>query len=251
MRDLRTPFFTILFIFLGLLIYTKVFGPIPFYVNNITTTKNSLFTVNGTGEISAIPDTALLTLGVEKSTPTVQAAKDQVNKIINQITADIKNLGVQVKDIKTTNYSVNPQYDYTNGKNTVTGYTVSANIEVRLQPIDKANSAIDVATKDGATQVGNVQFVVDEKKQKDLEKQARQEAIKDAKDKAQSISQSAGIHLGRIVDVQENEGNTPGPRPYMMSAKAADSAGQAAPPTELNPGENKITSTVSLSYETF
>jgi len=249
MKDLKISFFTILFIFIGLLLYTKLFGPIPFYVNNITTTKNSLFTVSGTGEVAIIPDTALLTLGVSKNASSVEDAKNQVNTVINQITQDIKKLGVDVKDIKTTNFNINPNYDYASAQQTIRGYSVDANIEVKLSPIDKANNAIDVATKDGATQVTGVQFILNDQSQKNAENQARIEAIKNAKDKAASISQAAGIHLGRIVDVQENPDSFPRPLPMMGALKTADST--AAPPTQLNPGENKINTTVSLSYETY
>ena len=249
LKDLKTPFFTVLFIFLGFFLFTKIFGPIPFSINSVTTTKETLFTVDGEGEVTAIPDTAHVMLGVNKNAATVKVAQDEVNKIINQITQDIKNLGVDVKDIKTTNYSVNPSYDYTAGKQTITGYEVSATIDVKLSPLDKANQAIDLATKAGATQVGNVQFVLDDKKQKELEEQARNEAIKNAKEKAQSISKSAGIRLGRIVNIQENVSSNPRPYPYLNAMKAADA--EQAPTTELNPGENKVTTTVSLSYETY
>jgi uncharacterized protein YggE len=248
-QSVRSPLLTVFFIFAGFFLFTKFFGPIPLSVNSITTTKNTLFTVQGTADAIIIPDTDLISLGVTKDAAKVESAKNQVNTIINRITDDIKKLGVDVKDIKTTNFSVNPQYDYITGRNEVKGYTVSADIQVKVKPIEKANNVIDVATKDGATQVGGIQFVVDDQKQKELENQARKDAIKNAKDKAQSIAQAAGIHLGRIVDVQENPTSYPQPYP-MVNTMKADSAA-AAPETQLNPGENKITSTVSLSYETY
>lgn len=250
LRDLKTPFFTVLFVFLGFFVFTKIFGPIPFFVNSVTTTKETLFTVDGTGEVNTIPDTAMISLGVNKTASTVEAAQTQVNTIINKITADLKNLGVKETDIKTVNYSVNPTYDYNSGRQTITGYSVNADIQVKIKPIDKANNAIDIATNDGATNIGGVQFVVDDLKQKELEEQARKEAISDAKEKAESISRSAGIKLGRIIDVRES-GQGQSPMPYAL--KAMDRAGNAAeaPATELNPGENKIIINVSLSYETF
>jgi uncharacterized protein YggE len=245
-KSARTPLLTVLFIFLGLILYTKILGPIPFSVNSVTTTKTDLFTVQGTGDATAIPDTALLNLGVSKTASTVQQAQDQVNTVINQLTQDMQKLGVQSKDIKTTNYSVNPNY----GDNqTINGYAINATVEVKVQPVDKANEAIDAATKDGATDVGNIQFVLNDDKQKQLEDQARKEAIDAAKEKANSIAQASGIHLGRLVDVQEDGGNGGvQPLPMMQAAKVAttDSA-----PTQLNPGENKITSNVTLSYETY
>lgn len=214
-----------------------------------------MFTVQGTGEVTAIPDTALLSLGVSKTASSVQTAQDQVNGIINKITTDLKALGVEEKNIKTVNYSVNPNYDYASGSQKITGYIVNADVQVRMKPIDKANEAIDISTKDGATNVGNIQFVIDEQERKKLEEEARKKAIGEAKSKAESISKVSGIRLGKLIDVQETGGNNyPQPMAYdSMKLETANRAGgeAAVPPTQLNPGENKITSNVTLSYETF
>jgi uncharacterized protein len=251
-REARTPLLTVLFIFIALIAYTKLLGPIPFTVNSISTVKESLFRVDGSGEVTAVPETALLNMGVNKQAATVEQAQTQVNEVINQITAEMKALGVEEKNIKTVNYSVNPNYDYAGGSQKINGYMVNADVQVKIKPVDKANQAIDAATKAGATNVGNVQFVIDDEKRAELEEQARKEAIEKAKAKAESIARTSGIKLGRIVDVQEN--NAGAQAPVAMRAEfAKDSAGaggESIPATELNPGENKVTITVSLSYET-
>src|SRR5882724_1461239 len=250
LRDLKVPFFTILFLFLGFFLFTKLFGLLSFPVNSITTTKQNLFSVDGTGDATAVPDTALLTFAVTKQATTVEAAQNEVNQIINKINADLKTLGVDPKNIKTTNYSVNPNYDYSGGKQSTNGYSVDANLEVKIKPLEKANQAIDIATKDGTNQVGGIQFTLDDTEQKKLENQARVEAINEAKTKAQSLANAADIHLGRIVDVQER-GNTPQPIFKTMAADAGKANDATTPPTELNPGENKVSITVTLSYETY
>jgi len=247
LTSLRTSFFTIFFIFLSIFIFSKIFGPLPFSVNSITTTKSNLFTVSGTGEATAVPDTAMINLGVSKEASTVTAAQNQVNEIINKITDDLKKLGVKEEDIKTTNYSVNPNYDYTLGKRTPNGYTVNASIEIKIKPIEKANQAIDIATADGANQVGGVNFVLNDSEQKELENEARIEAVKKAKEKAKSLANAAGIKLGKVIDVQENASGYP--RPIFQTATLEKTEDQSAP-TELNPGENKVSITVTLSYET-
>jgi uncharacterized protein len=247
-KDIKVPFLTILFALLSLFVFTQIFGPIPFSVNSITTTKENLFTVNGRGEVAAVPDTALINLGVNKTGATVESAQQEVNKIINQITDEIKRLGVPEKDIKTTNYNVTPNYDYRDGSQRANGYIVNANIEVRIKQIDRANNAIDAATRLGANQVGSIQFVLDDEEKKKLEDQARKEAVKEAKEKAKSLSQAAGIRLGRVVDVQEStDGGYPVP---MYTRASADLKAEENTQTELNPGENKVIINVSLSYET-
>lgn len=248
-RDLKISFFTVLFIFLGFFIFTKIFGPLPFSVNSVTTTKTDLFTVDGAGEATVIPDTAILTLGVNKTGNTVEEAKTQVDGIINKISDDMKHLGIDGKNIQTSNYSINPEYDYFGNQQNLKGYTVDAQLTVKVSPIDKANNAVDAATKDGATNVGGVQFTVDDAKEKELENQARKQAIDNAREKAQAISRDAGITLGRIVNIQESNQTQPRPIPMMGVALKTDAAAQ--PSTELNPGENKISITVTLSYETY
>jgi uncharacterized protein len=247
-QSLRVPFLTILFALLSLFVFTKLFGPIPFSVNSVVTNKNNLFTVTGRGEVAAVPDTALISLGVNKTGPTVEGAKEEVNKIINQITMEIKQLGVEEKNIKTTNFTVTPNIDFRDGSQRTNGYIVNANIEVRVKPVDRANNAIDVATRLGANQIGSVQFVLNDEDRKKLEMDARKEAISEAKEKAASIAQAAGIKLGRIIDVQESsEGDLP---PVYSRMEAIDLDQKQTEPTELNPGENKVVVNVSLSYET-
>lgn len=246
MKDLRNSLFTILFIFLGLFLYTRFFGAIPFSVNSVSTTKTDIFKVEGTGKATEIPNTALISIGVTKNAATVLAAQDQTNSTVNKMLSDFKELGIEEKDIKTTNYSVYPNYDYTLGKQTVNGYTVTQNLQIKVKPIDKANQVIDKATENGANIVGGISFVLDDQKQKQLENEAREKAVKEAREKAQSLAKAAGITLGRIIDVQEKSA-TPrriGFEP-MLSAEKAE--GQA---TQITPGQNTIEITVSLSYET-
>lgn len=234
---MKTPLSIIFFIFLGLFLYTKFAGPIPFSINSIQTTKANLFSVSGTGKATGIPDTAQISIGVTKTASTVSSAQDQTNSAANKIIEDLKKLGVSDKDIKTTNYSVNPNYD-------APGYTVTQTLEVNIMPIDIANKAIDSATADGANLVGGVNFTFNEKTKKDLENKARIEAVKMAKEKAESLAKATGIRLGRIVDVQES-GNFE-PRPFMM----AQSLEVKSEDAQLQPGENSITISITLSYET-
>ena len=210
-----------------------------------------MFSVSGVGEETAIPNTALMSIGITKTTPTVTDAQNQANTVINKITEELKKLGVEEKNIKTTNYSVSPDYDYSppagGGKQTVKGYTVTENLEVRITPIEKANSAADIATANGANLVGGITFVLDEQTQEKMENEARKQAIEKAKKKAQALADAAGIRLGKIVDVQESNNGNPRIMPYALDAqKTASSI-----PTNLSPGENKVTVTITLSYETY
>lgn len=244
MRDFRTSLFTIISIFLVLFFYTKFAGPIPFSVNSVQTTKTNLFTASGTGKVTGIPDTALLSLGVTKTALTITDTQNQTNTTANKIIEDLKKLGIAEKNIKTTNYSVNPNYDFSGGgAQNITGYTVTQTLDVEATPIDLVNKALDAATLDGANLVGGITFIFNDQTKKDLENKARTEAVKMAKEKAQNLAIATGIRLGRIVDVQESNGYEP--RPFSIRSLEAKSTD-----TQLQPGENSITINITLSYET-
>lgn len=256
-EQFKTPLIIIFLLFLGLFVYTKLAGPIPFFINSVQTTKTDLFSADGQGVETAIPDTATVSVGVTQTAVNVADAKNKTNTIVEKVIADIKKLGIEDKDIKTTNYSVVPNYgngeavpmmyQVQGGRNNITGYSVTQNLEIKVKPTDKANTVIDSVTKDGANLVGGVNFTFSDDLEKSLENKARQEAVTAAKEKAQSLANASGIHLGRIVNVVENS-NFPRPLPMMQAGKVAASD---SVPTNVTPGENTVTINVVIYYETY
>lgn len=247
MRDLKIPFFTILFIFLFLFLYIKLSGPIPFFINSLQTTKTSMFQVTGEGKTTAVPDTAMISVGVTQKSQTVQDAQVKTNRLANKIIEDIKKLGIEEKNIKTVNYSVNPDYDYLRGQR-ITGYTVSQNLEIKVKPIEKVNKVIDTATLDGANLVQGATFIFSDEMQKNLEDAARKQAVNNAKAKAESLANVAGIRLGRIIDVSESYQPVPMP---LRSNVGLGGAKEEDTSTNITPGQNTVDITVTLSYETY
>ena len=247
MREFKTTLIIVIGFLLILFLYFKFAGPISLSVQSIQTTKSTIFSVSGTGKTTGIPDTALMSIGVTKTASTITNAQNQTNTAANKIIQDLKNLGIEEKNIQTTDYSVNPQYDYNGGEQNITGYTVSQTLEIKITPIDVANKAIDVSTADGANLVNGITFTFNDKTKKDLENKARAEAVKMAKEKADSIANATGIRLGKIVDVQETN-NLIEPRPMMVGDVASEAKSAN---TQLQPGENSITSNITISYETY
>lgn len=231
--------------FILLFVYTKFAGPIPFSVNSINTNKTDLFTVTGSGEAAAPPDTAKISIGVTESAPNVTDAQGRVNTKANNIISAVKKVGVSEKDIKTTNYSVNPDYSFDRTQK-VTGYSVTQNLEIRSD-IAKINQVIDASTANGANAIGGIEFILNDEKQVELENTARKEAVEKAKKKAQGLADAAGIRLGRIIDVSESDGQTP--RPVFLEAKTDQT--EPNQPTNITPGESKIEVTITLTYQTF
>ncbi|MBI2020638.1 SIMPL domain-containing protein [Candidatus Daviesbacteria bacterium] len=242
-RILLLPVIGALSVFTLLFVYTKLVGPIPFSVNSVTTTKSDTFNVSGEGKVTVSPDIATVSVGVRAQAQTVKAAQDQLNSSINQVIAAIKQLGIDEKDIKTTNYNINPDYDYTTGSQRIRGYTASSNVTVKVRDLDKVNNVIDVSTTNGANQIYGISFDVDDKTK--AENEAREKAVADAKSKAEAAARIAGFRLGRMVNY--SEGFTGGPIPY--PARIAVGAAEVADSTQVEPGSSEITVTVTLSYE--
>ena len=239
----------ILFFFLCLFVYTKLAGPIPFTVNSVQTTKSTTFDVSGDGKATGVPNTATISFGVTKQASTVADAQDQTNAAINSIMDKLKTLGIDTKNIKTTDYNVNPNYNFGNSQS-ISGYTVTQTVQVKVDPLDKVNKTLDAITAAGANLVGQVSFGFDDATQQKLEDQARADAVKIAKAKAESLAKAAGIRLGSIINITENV-NTPMPILMNTAAKVGLGAGESAQPSQVTPGENSITTTVTLSYQIY
>jgi len=234
----------ILIFFVLLFAYTKLAGPIPFSINSVTTQKTTTFDVTGDGKASVTPDSATVTAGVNAQGSDQKTVQDKMNTAINAVTTAIKGLGVDSADIQTTNYSINPQYDYSGGPQKQTGFQSSTNLTIKVKDLSKVNQVIDAATAAGATNVNNLGF--DSSDKTGAQNQARQMAIADAKKKAQAAADAAGFKLGSLVNYQESENGAIRPIPMLKSVggpMAADAS------TNVQAGSNEVDMSVTLSYE--
>lgn len=243
MRQFVQNLSLIAFAFVLLFLFLKITGPLPFSVNSVSTQKTDTFNVTGEGKVSIKPDVATVTVGISVSAPTVKEAQDQINANINKVSQGIKSLGISDKDIQTTNYNINPNYDYKTSIQQITGYSANTNLLIKVRNLDNVNSVLDTATKMGANQVGGVNFDVDDKTK--AENEARAKAVANAKTKAIDAAKIAGFRLGKIVNYQENSNDFPRPVSMLFSAMEA----KTTAPTQVEPGSTDITITVTLSYE--
>jgi hypothetical protein len=217
----------------------------------------NIITVSGEGEVFANPDIATFTFGVDETGKTVKEAQTKVTNKVNPSLKAIKALGVEDKDIVTTNFNAYPKYEYGQsacpmnsycppGKQILVGYEVSETITVKVRKIDDAGKVIDAATSAGATNVSSLSFTIDD--QDGLNQQARQKAIAKAKTKAQTLASDLGVSLVRIVSFSENGGGYPVPM-YMKADMAVGMGGVAESAPTLPAGQNKVSSNVTITYE--
>lgn len=204
----------------------------------------NIVSFSGEGEVYVKPDMGLVTLSVTNEARDVSSATKENTKRTNNIISFLKNNGVEEKDIKTTDFSIDPRYDYLeSGKRVLSGYQITQSVQVKIRDIDSVGTILEGAVTAGANQVGNISFIVDDSET--YEKEARALAIADAKKKASEISGQLGIQLAEIVSF--NEGNF-----YPQYKTAERSAGidemQESYIPDIQVGENVIRSTVTISY---
>lgn len=208
------------------------------------------FSVTGSGTVYAKADIANLTVGfkTEVKKTAAEATKensDKMNEIVNQI----KSLGIEAKDIKTTDYSLSPVYNWTEREGQkLIGYQVSQNAQIKIRDLDKIGDVISTTTEKGANQIGSINFTIDD--EYELKNQARELAIEKAKEKATTIASQTGMKLGEIKGFYESAA-TPVYNTYsnakVMAGSAVMDESISAPTIEA--GQNEIRVEVTLSYE--
>ena len=207
--------------------------------------------VSGEGKVTATPDLATVDIGVLTNSSTASDAESQNNTKVNQVIAYIKAQGVKDADISTSQFNLNPQYDYSKGTPTITGYQINQSVTVKVHGVDKdisvLNKVIDGSVTNGANQVNDVNLSVENPDA--LQQQAQEQAIANAKTKAQALAKAAGLTLGKVVSVSESGMPiTPGPIPYAMNASAGIGAAKSVAP-DIQTGSQQIDETMTVTYE--
>ena len=243
---MKLAFTPVLAFFILLFVYTKLVGPIPFSLNSVVSTKTDNFSVSGEGKVTVSPDIALVNVGVTVQGSSVKVVQQELNTKMNAVTAAVKKLGIDSKDLQTSHYNISPTYDYSESTQRVTGYHASSNLTVKVREIDKANSVVDAASANGANQIGGISFGVDDKTK--AEDEARKLAVAEAKKKAQSAAKIAGFALGRIINYQESFGGQIRPMMETFDKSTLPMAG-GGEPTNIEVGTDEVVVVVTLTYQ--
>ncbi len=199
--------------------------------------------ITGEGKVFAAPDIALIKLGVTNEGMDVSVIVQKNTEQMNKILKELKALGIEEKDIKTTQYSLTPRYEYPHetGERVFKGYVMAQKIGVKIRDFEKIGNALNIATQNGATLVGDLSFSIDEPEK--IRQQAREKAIEQAKTKAESIARASGLKLGKVLNVQENY------YPYYGGGLQYEAAAPNAVPTpEIQPGQEEVSVTVVITY---
>ncbi len=212
--------------------------------------KPAVISVSATGKANVVPDLAILYLNVLREADTAREALDANNAAMAAVLKAMKDAGVEDRDLQTSNFSIQPKYSYPKASSSrnaqripkIEGYTVSNALTVRIREMGKVGEVLDKSVTLGVNSGGGITFTTDDPT-KALE-EARAKAVERAIAKAKTLSQSAGVSLGKILEISELNRGVPQPRRLARTALAESAA--AVP---VASGENTYQVTVNIRWE--
>lgn len=200
-------------------------------------------TVQGSGEVRVAPDVAIVTMGFTTQHTNLRNAQSEVNRKMSALIAAVKGAGVASEDMRTSEFSVTPQYTYEERQAPrITGYEARQAVEVRIRDLERIEAVIGAAEQAGPTNMSGLQFTVDAPER--VRAEARAKAIAAARAEAMTIARGLDVRLGRVIAFDESGGNVP---PMMLRKGVAALEADALPTIE--PGTQEVTVRVSVTYE--
>jgi uncharacterized protein YggE len=199
----------------------------------------AVISTTGEATVSVAPDLAQIDGGVTSEAKTAREASDANNAAMGKVLLALKGAGIEEKDFQTSRLSLQPQSAPNRpGPSTIVGYRASNRVTVRLREVAKLANVIDTMVGAGANDIGGINFMVSQASK--LLDEAREQAIADARRKAEIYAKAAGVTLGAPLSISEE--GAPGPMPYrkMVAGMAA-----SAPVAQ---GEETLRITVSVSW---
>ena len=204
--------------------------------------------VNGNGKVMAVPDVAILRLGIEAQEASVAGAQSRAAEAMDSVKAALTGEGVAEKDIQTQYFNIRrvTRWDNVKEQEIVIGYRVTNMVTAKIREMEKTGTIIDAVAVAGGdlTRIDSIGFSVDDPSA--YYEEARQKAVADAEAKAKQLAEVAGVKLGKPTYISENV-YMPAPiyRQDMIMEKAA---GVPAVETPISPGEMEISLNVQLAY---
>ncbi len=202
--------------------------------------------VTAEGKTTVSPDIAEVSFSVVSQGANPEKLSSANNDKMSAVINNIKSNGVDEKDIKTTNYDLQPNYSYdkNTGRSYIYGYTLTQTVFVKVRDLKKVATVIAGVTPLGVNQMGNISFKVDDPDK--VLGQAREDAFKKAKAKAMEMASANGASIGRVVSISENQ-NYPIAYFERSSAMGIGGAGASSAPT-IEPGTQELKINVTVTY---
>lgn len=214
---------------------------IPAFAQPVTGTR---LDVSATGEVSRVPDVAIITAGVVTRSHTASGALQENARRMERVRAALQRAGIAARDIQTSNINLNPEYRY--GENQppqLVGYTASNNVNVRFRNIAATGQILDALVAEGANQINGPNLTIDKPEQ--ALDEARTKAIAAGRARAELYARSLGMRVVRLLSVSEPTGFRGGD--IVVTGARMGMAADAA--SKIDPGEQQLQVTLSMAFE--
>jgi uncharacterized protein YggE len=208
-------------------------------------TPNSIVT-QGEAILKRAPDRAWVSVSTETRDPKAAEARRRNADAMTAVQSALKAAGVSSSAIRTTGFSVTPEFDWNDGRSILRGYVARNQVEVRVDDLDRLSAVLDAvnAPKNVAISVTGPRF--DLKDERSVRNEALKAAVEDALSRAEAIASGAKRTVGPILRIEEQNALSMPPRPMPMMRMAAAEAQSSTP---VNPGEIEVAAQVTLTVE--
>jgi len=203
--------------------------------------------ISATGEVTRVPDLAIISAGVQTLKPTATAAIEENATKMERVRAALKRAGIEDKDIQTSSINLNPEYQYDqNRPPRLTGYRASNTVNIKFRDLKRTGAILDALVAEGSNQINGPSLTID-KPEAALD-EARTKAIANGRARAELYARALGMRVVRLLSVSESGGySVPPPMPY--AAEASMVMAQRSAKTEIDPGTQQLQVNVSMSFE--
>jgi hypothetical protein len=209
-----------------------------------TTDTRPVIVTTGEGIVKRAPDRAWVTIGAETHARTAEEAQQTNATAMAAVIDKIKAASISADAIQTSGVTLQPEFDYPNGKQALRDYVARNSVQVRVDALDKTGAIITAAVGTGATNVSGVRF--DLKDRDKAEHDALTLAVRDARTRADAAASGAGVQVTGVIRIEDQRDFGGAPRP-MAFARAAGGAAGGAPDTPIEAGEIEIHARVTLT----
>lgn len=216
-------------------------------INNSSSSSSNILSTSGIATTDVKPDKVTITVGVVTTNKTAKAALSSNSAAVNRVLEVLLAAGVRKNETSTSAFSVSPNYNYSQGQNKITGFTVTNSIQIQSSNINNTGAWVDTAVSSGgANTIDGVDFTLSDKKSEEVKNSLIKQAINDARTKANTAASALGLKIIGVksINVNELEQNPP-PAPQSF-AKAA--ATPAASPTPIISGQQNISVNVGIGW---
>ncbi len=206
-------------------------------------------TVSASSTVRLVPDKATISFGVTTQEPTAEQAQSKNSEAVKNVIEVLTGRGVEEKSIRTTYYSMYPQYDWSDtGEQRIIGYVAYTTMSVQDQDIDELGALLSACVAAGVNNVDNVSFLCSG--YDEAYRQALTQAVEASREKAEALAASAGKKLGETVSITEGWQDTSARYGRAVNATASFAKEEALDVggPSLQPGESEITANVTVTY---